>query len=152
MDDEKPLFPVETLRHWYVTPFGGTSPELGLFQIGINREALETNTSLDPTVDRVRVSIAGRPHRRPLLMDRFFEIVPLDEQHPDAFRRSPRGEAVLPEGDDVVRKYEPPRPGDDIVINNVASQRLVPLASSEEFEKVLRELFRKGHGRPRENA
>lgn len=152
MDDEKLLFPVETLRHWYVTPFGGMSPELGFFQIGINRQALETNTSLDPTMDRVRVSIAGRAHRRPLLMDHFFEIVPLDEQHPDAFRRSPRGEAVLPEGDQVLRKYRAPRPGDDIVLNNVASQRLGPLASSEEFEKLLQELFRKGYGQSRENA
>src|SRR5256885_799560 len=97
-----PTFPVETLRHWYVTPFGGMSVELEPFQVGINREALETNTSLDPSTDRVRVTVLGRV-RRPLVLDRFFEVVPLDERHPEALRRSPMGEAVFPEGDDVFR-------------------------------------------------
>ena len=35
-----PTFPVETLRHWYVTPFGGMSVELEPFQVGINREEI----------------------------------------------------------------------------------------------------------------
>src|SRR3989475_11469026 len=80
-----PTFPVETLRHWYVTPFGGMSPELEPFQVGINREALETNTSLDPSTHPVAVTVLGRAPQ-PLLLDRFFEVVPLDERHPEALR------------------------------------------------------------------
>lgn len=128
------------------------SPELGLFQIGINRKALETNTCLDPSSDRVRVSVMGRNRPRPIFLDRFFEIVPLDERHPDAFRRSPRGEAVLPEGDEVVRGYDPPRAGDDVVLNSVITQRLGVLPTSEEFCRILQELFRRGYGREPRNS
>src|SRR3989442_3125593 len=110
-----PTFPVETLRHWYVTPFGGMSVELEPFQVGINREALETNTSLDPSTDRVRVTVLGRV-RRPLVLDRFFEVVPLDERHPEALRRSPMGEAVFPEGEAGVRPRDSPPAGDAAVI------------------------------------
>ncbi len=149
--DPAPAFPVETLRHWYVTPFGGLSPELGLFQIGINREALEKNTSLDPELDRVRVTVLGHVHR-PILFDRFFEVVPLDGRYPDALRRSPMGEAVLPEGDDVLRPRQSPQPGDEVVISSVASQRLGLLADSETFAGIVQELFRRQSRQERENS
>lgn len=137
------MYPVETLRHWYVTPYGGTSPELGLLQIGIRREALEANTTLDPAVDRVRVSIVGRARPRPLILDRFFEIVALDGRHPDALSRSRHGEAVFPEGDSVVRRYEAPLPGDDVLLNGVITQRLGVLPDSAEFGEILQELLRR---------
>jgi len=145
-----PAFPVETLRHWYVTPFGGMSVELEPFQVGINREALETNTSLDPSTDRVRVTVLGRV-RRPLLLDRFFEVVPLDERHPEALRRSPMGEAVFPEGDDVFRPRDSPHAGDDVVISSVASQRL-GLLDSAAFAEILQELFRNPRNQEQENS
>lgn len=150
-EDPPPAFPVETLRHWYVTPFGGLSPELGLFQIGINREALERNTSLDPAMDRVRVTILGQV-RRPILFDRFFEIVPLDERHPDALKRSPGGEAVLPEGDDVLRPRQSPQPGDEVVISSVVSQRLGLLADPDALAGILQELLRRESRSERENS
>src|SRR5205809_7299027 len=146
-----PAFPVETLRHWYVTPFGGMSTELGLFQVGINREAIERNTSLDPSSDRVRVTVLGRM-RRPILFDRFFEVVPLDERHPDAFRHSPMGEAVLPEGDEVLRPRDSPHPGDEVVISSVASQRLGLLADSEAFAGVVAALVRRARGPDQGNS
>lgn len=149
--DVAPAFPVETLRHWYVTPFGGMSPELELFQIGINRDALERNTSLDPETDRVRVTIVGQV-RRPILLDRFFEVVPLDARHPDALTHSPMGEAVFPEGDDVVRPRDSPKPGDEILISNVASQRFGLLANSERFADILRELLRQAAEANRANS
>lgn len=90
LGDPSPTLPVETLRDWYITVCGGWSSELAFHQIGINREALEKNTSLDPETDRVRVTILGQ-FRRPLLLDRFFEVVPLDRRHPDALEHSPRG-------------------------------------------------------------
>jgi hypothetical protein len=149
--DPAPAFPVETLRHWYVTPFGGMSTELGLFQVGINREALERNTSLDPSYDRVRVTVLGRM-RRPILFDRFFEVVPLDERHPDALKCSPMGEAVFPEGDQVLRPRDAPHPGDEVILSSAASQRLGLLADSETFAGVVQELFRTRRELDRENS
>lgn len=149
--DGAPAFPIETLRHWYVTPFGGMSPDLELSQIGINREALRKNTSLDPAIDRVRVTILGHV-RRPILLDRFFEIVPLDERHADALRHSPMGEAVFPEGDDVVRPRDAPKPGDEVLISSVVSQRLGLLADSEAFAGILQELLRQAAEADRENS
>ncbi|OGS64574.1 MAG: hypothetical protein A3K59_01695 [Euryarchaeota archaeon RBG_19FT_COMBO_69_17] len=127
-----------------MTPFGGTSSDLALSQVGINREALESNTSLDPLLDRVRVAFVGRARIRPLLMDRFFEVVPLDEHRPDAFARSPGGEVVLAEGDAVLRGYGLPRTGEDVLINNVFGARLNATASPVEFERILRELLAEG--------
>jgi hypothetical protein len=149
--ESAPAYPVETIRHWYVTPFGGHSAELGMFQVGINREALETNTSLDPDLDRVRVTVLGRVHR-PILFDRFFEVVPLDERHPDALKSSPMGEAVFPEGDQVLRPRESPHVGDDVVLSNAVSQRLGLLADSETFAGIVQELFRSRRELDRENS
>ncbi len=136
-----PTLPVETLRHWYVTVCGGMSPELAFDQIGINREALERNTTLDPTMDRVRVAVMGHA-RRPLLFDRFFKVVPLDERRPKAFARSPGGEAVFPEGDDVLRPSQAPRPGDEVILNSVVSQRLGVNLDPEGLARILQELLR----------
>ncbi|HLA47185.1 MAG TPA: hypothetical protein VJ207_06405 [Thermoplasmata archaeon] len=141
-----PPFPMETLRHWYVTPFGGHSNELSFYQVGIRRSGIEANTELDPAVDRVRIGLLGRRHARPFLMDRPFEIVPLDESRPDSLSKSPRGEAVLPEGDEVVRRPFPlPRPGDSVVLNGVAARRF--LNDPERLAKVLEAVFEEGFGR-----
>ena len=102
-------------------------------------------------MDRVRVTILGHL-RRPVLLDRFFEVVPLDERHPDAFRHSPMGEAVLPEGDEVLRPRDSPHPGDEVVISSVASQRLGLLADSEAFAGVVAELVRRARGTDQENS
>jgi len=141
LDDSLPTLPVETLRDWYVTICGGWSSDLRLDQIGINRSALKANTSLDPATDRVRVTILGHV-RRPLLMDRFFEVVPLDEGHPNALRHSPIGEAVFPEGDDVLRGDMAPQQGDPVLLNNVV-RRLNSLPDPEEFARILQEAFRR---------
>jgi len=140
-------FPLETLRHWYVTPFGGHSGDLSFYQIGIQRDALLANTELDPEIDRVRIGLLGRRNVRPFLLDHPFEIVPLDEGRPDALARSPRGEAVLPQGDDVVRHPFPNvQPGDRVLINGVAAKRLSK--DPEKLAQVLETLFREGYGRP----
>ena len=135
---------METLRHWYVTPFGGTSPDLGLSQVGILREGLELNTRLDPIVDRVRVSVVGHGRLRPLLMDRFFEVVALDETHPDALEHSPMGEAVLPEADAALRPENAPRPGDEVLLNAVWSARVGTLPDPGVVMRAILDLLRRG--------
>lgn len=146
-----PFLPVETLRHWYLTVCGGRSPELSFGEIGLHREALARNTSLEPGTDRVRVAVVGR-RRRPYLMDRTFEVVPLDEHRPKAAALSTHGEAVFPEGDDVVRPHATPQVGDEVILNAVLSQRLGALPDTETFAKILAELFRKGYGQDPENS
>lgn len=131
---------METLRDWYVTICGGLSPDLGLFQLGINGEALRRNTSLNPALDRVRVAIVGHA-RRPLLMDRFFEVVPLDERHPDAMRFSPRGEVVFPEGDTTLRPNDSPRPGQEVILNT-AFRRVEQLPDPEALARILQDILR----------
>ncbi len=143
--ESPPPFPFETLRHWYVTPFGGRSRELAFFQVGLRAAAIEANTELVPAVDRVRIGLLGRRNVRPFLLDRPFEIVALDETRPDALAKSPQGEAVLPEGDAVVRRPFPePQPGDAVLINGVAAKRLSD--DPEKLAEVLAELFRDRHG------
>jgi hypothetical protein len=90
-------YPIETLRHCYLSPFGGRSKELKGVQVGIRREALERNTSIDPTEDRVTLAVLGAPSSKPLYLHEYFEVVPLDETRPTALRLSPWGELVLPE-------------------------------------------------------
>ncbi len=149
--ESSPELPIETLHHWYVTVCGGRSPELHLDQIGINRTAVEKNTTLDPTTDRVRVTVLGE-NKRPLLMDRTFSVVPLDERRPGAFELSPEGEAVFPEGDDVVRPGRSPIVGQQVLLNNVVSPRLGLLPSAEEFARILQEVIRGGAALDRENS
>ena len=139
-------FPFETLRHWYVTPFGGHSNELSFYQIGIRRDALEANTELDPQVDRVRIGLLGQRNVRPFLLDHTFEVVPLDDRRPEALSRSPHGEAVLPTGDEVVRRPFPSlQPGDTVLMNGVAAKRL--FSDPVKLAQVLETLFREGYGR-----
>jgi len=117
------------------------SPELGLYQVGINGEALAANTSIDPSVDRVRVTVVGHARARPILLDRFFQVVSLDEHHPDAFAHSRHGEAVLPEGDQVLRRYAIPRVGANILLNSVLTQRSGVVPSPDIVRRILEELI-----------
>ncbi len=143
---EPPPFPVETLRHWYVTPFGGHSDELSFYQVGIRAAAIEANTELDPGTDKVRIGLLGHRNVRPFLLDRPFDIVALDSAKPEALAKSPHGEAVLPAGDAVVRRPFPePKPGDAILINGVAAKRF--LHDPEKLAEVLAELFKEEHDR-----
>lgn len=140
--ESQPPFPVETLRYLYVTPFGGHSPDLRFFQVGINREALKTNTELDPDVDRVRIAVMGQRHVRPALVDGLFEIVPVDPSESSIGELSPRGEAVLPEGDEVVRRPFPAvQLGDRIVLNGVPAKRFELALDAGAIESAVRELL-----------
>lgn len=110
------------------------------------------NTTLDPEQDRVRVTILGRGGLRPILFDRFYEVVPLDERHPEALRRSPRGEVVFSEGDEVLRGEEAPRIGDEVILNNVLSARLGIGSEREALDVILEELIRRGLARDDRNS
>lgn len=104
-------YPVEPLRHWYVTPFGGTSSDLEPGQIGIHLRALSENTDLEPFADRVFVT-DGSAHR-PLVFKEFHTVVAIDENRPDALSKSMLGEAVLPPQPTATLKglEAPPLPG-----------------------------------------
>ena len=115
-------YPVETLKHWYVTVVGGKSADLKPNQIGVNLEALAENTDIVPFKDTVMISkLEGRG--MPLLMKKYFTVVPLDENSPDALLKSPIGEVVLPAQDKKEWFLEPIEIGESVVLNNVLSQR-----------------------------
>ncbi len=118
-------YPVETLKHWYVAPIGGQSPDLEQDQIGLNREALADNTDLVPFEDRVLLSKLDGGTPRPLFMKKFFQVVALDKKSVDALSKSPNGEVVLPLEGMAQRKglCEPYAVGELVVLNGVLSQR-----------------------------
>lgn len=118
-------YPVETLRHWYVAPVGGQSPDLEPDQIGLNREALADNTDLVPFEDRVLLSKLDGGMQRPLFMKKYFQVVALDKKSIDALSKSPNGEVVLPMEGMAQRKglSEPCAVGELVILNGVLSQR-----------------------------
>lgn len=115
-------YPVETVKHWYVTVVGGQSSDLKPNQVGVNMEALAENTDIVPNEDTVMISkLEGRG--MPLLIKKYFTVVPLDENSPDALLKSPIGEVVLSA---QVRKewfMEPIKIGESVVLNNVLNQK-----------------------------
>ena len=119
-------YPIETLKHWYVTPIGGHSIDLKPGQIGLNREALAGNTDLVPYQDRVSLSKLDGTGSWPLFAKKYFEVVPLSKACPDALSKSLNGEAVLPQQQEVNHKkgfIEPFQVGEFVVMNGVLSQR-----------------------------
>ncbi len=148
-EPEKP-YPFETLRHWYVTPFGGRSGELGPGQVGINAEALDQNTTLVPEQDRVLISLLGRSTRRPLYARDAFQVVALDVRLPDALQRSLHGEAVLPaeEAWEVVKRpYLQPHEGQALLLNSVAP-RTFGMEPQELLAEALRRVRERGSCEP----
>jgi hypothetical protein len=113
-------YPIETLKHWYVTPIGGLSTDLEPGQIGINRDAIAGNTDLVPYQDRVFLSKLDGERSRPLFARKYFDIVPLDGRCPDALLKSSNGEAVLPQEDILEKKLHI---GESVILNGVISQR-----------------------------
>ncbi|MDM7912634.1 MAG: hypothetical protein QUS09_06000 [Methanotrichaceae archaeon] len=119
-------YPIEAIRHWYIAPVGGQSPDLGPDQIGLNREALAGNTDLIPFEDRVSISrLDGGSSPRPLFMKKFFQIVALDRRSKDALSKSPNGEVVLPvdRGGLKNKAGESFVIGEMVILNGVLSQR-----------------------------
>ncbi len=143
---EKP-FPVETLRHWYVTPFGGRSLDLRKGEVGINSEALDQNTNLVPDQDRVLISILSNSSVRPLYTRSAFSVVALDPSRPDGLEKSPHGEAVLPVEEvwDIVRRpHLQPTHGQPLLLNSVA-WKVFGKDPSELMETILVQALRRKH-------
>lgn len=138
-------YPVETLKHWYVTIVGGQSTELKPNQLGVNREALAENTDIVPYEDNVLVSKLENNRPQPLFAKEYFTVVPLDETSPDASSKSPKGEVVLPVLPKKQRSWllEPLRIGEPVILNNVLSQRFL-----RGFVRSLDGLLKKSSGQP----
>lgn len=117
-------YPVETLKHWYVSPVGGLSADLKVSQIGLNREALAENTDLVPYEDRVLISRLEGSRIYPLFTKKYFTVIPLDEMLPDALSKSPAGEVVFPVQNRKQRNFfEPFKIGEQVILNSVLSRR-----------------------------
>ncbi len=115
-------YPVETLKHWYVTVVGGQSFDLKPNQIGVNKDALAENTDIVPYEDSVLISkLEGRG--APIVTKKYFTVVPLGTASPDASSKSPNGEVVLPVLDIKERTWCAFEVGDQVILNNVLSQR-----------------------------
>lgn len=117
-------YPVETLKHWYVTIVGGQSQDLKPCEVGVNRNALAENTDIVPYEDAVLISkLEGSS--TPLFRKRYFTVIPLNKDSPDACK-SPGGEVVLPVLDRRKSRYSPLVVGEPVILNNVLSRRHNP--------------------------
>lgn len=120
-----PEFPVQTLRHVYLTPFGGFSPDLVEGELGLSAGAL-ARTELRPD-DLVTIGKVDARARIPFILKQLFRVVPIDAAMRDAWAKAWRGEAVLPHEQpgavadsarlDLAR-------GDELLINGVLARRL----------------------------
>ena len=136
-------FPIETLRFWYVSPFGGRSTELAADQVGVNRDALTRNTELRPD-DRVTVGLPGADPERPVFFVDTFVVVSLDATRPGAAELSPNGEVVLPDAvpESVGPSAHRLRLGDPLVLKGTAAIQF------SEPPEWLRELLARSVRRP----
>jgi hypothetical protein len=142
--DEGIPYPMETLRHTYVSPLGGRSNELGEAQVGVRREALEQNTSLDPSEDRVTLTVLGTSTGKPLVLQDYFEVVPLDDARPEALECSPRGELVLAAGEwDFVRRPQLEVPHGTMIQMKAAATRLLGPAPKQRLMEIVMEEIRR---------
>ena len=118
-------YPIETLKHWFVTPIGGQSKDLNPGQIGLNRAALADNTDLVPYQDRVSLSKLDGMRSQPLFAKEYFEVVPLGKDCPDALSKSLNGEVVFSQQEfnhtkNFTKLFQV---GEFIILNGVLSQR-----------------------------
>lgn len=127
--------PMEPIKDWYVTLFGGRSGELNPNQIGINKHNLD-NTRLTPYLDKVFIKSLEGKKIVPLYTRKCFEVVPVDRDMPNALSKSPRGEAVLPEEPTIIKrpKYLDLVKKEPIILNNVLSR---VLRNPGEWSKLL---------------
>jgi len=131
-----PPYPFETVRNWYVSPFGGWSEEIGEGQVGLRSEAVAVNLGMDVAQERVGVAVLGEGRgARPLFYQDRFEVVPLDESRPQARELSPNGEVVLPAAEwDVVRRPQlQPRVGQSLVIERAPARLATDPAAMAEI-------------------
>jgi hypothetical protein len=122
-----PRFPIETLRHVYVTPFGGFSPDIQPGEVGVRAEALQRNTELQPWRDVVTIGKVEGTARIPFILKELFRVVPIDASMRDAWQRSLQGEAVLPPelpGEAPESARLDLAMGDDVLLNAVLARRV----------------------------
>ncbi|HLE97239.1 MAG TPA: hypothetical protein VI997_07705 [Candidatus Thermoplasmatota archaeon] len=122
-------WPIEAMPARYVTPFGGCSPDLYPWQVGVNARALRTNTGLEHGA-RILVSTDLGGQTRPLFARAMYEVVALDAGTPDASSLSPEGEAVFSsfelDGDARTRSVLHRLRDEATVVLNAAAMRFGP--------------------------
>ncbi len=107
-------YPIEVLAETYVSKLGGFTEEIGRRELGINEQALYSNTSIIVGETEARIKILDE-RNPPYFLRRSFKVVGIPPS------LSPNGEVVLPE--QLREKYER-YVGRDVVINTVESFRI----------------------------
>ena len=126
--ESKIPYPIEPIKDWYLSPVGGRSEEIGYDEVGLNETAIEENTDLIPFLDTVVISKFENKKTTPLFFKKFFTVIPVGKERPDALSKSPNGEVVLPPVEPTIikkSKFMDPISVDDMVIlNSVLSKRI----------------------------
>ncbi len=110
------LYPVEVVADIYMSRVGGCSSELERGEIGINANALYTNTSLiaGETLARLKFFESNKP----FFLRKKYRIVGLEE-HMEGYELSENGEIVFSESD-----YKKEFEGKGVIINAVEEFRI----------------------------
>ncbi len=111
-------YPIEVLAETYVSKLGGFTEEIGERELGINEQALYSNTSIIAGETEARIKILDE-RNPPYFLRRSFRVVGIPPSLSPSL--SPNGEVVLPE--ELREKYER-YVGRDVVINTVESFRI----------------------------
>uniref|UniRef100_A0A7C3VAV3 Uncharacterized protein n=1 Tax=Archaeoglobus fulgidus TaxID=2234 RepID=A0A7C3VAV3_ARCFL len=109
-------YPVEIIADMYLSKVGGYSYELDRNEIGINRRAIEMNTSI--IANETVATLKKFEETRPYFLRRKFIVVGIEENM-DCYELTPNGELVLPE--DMEGSVEV---GESVIVNTVEAFRI----------------------------
>ncbi|RUM32747.1 MAG: hypothetical protein DSY33_06245 [Archaeoglobus sp.] len=110
------LYPVEVVADMYVSRVGGCSPELDRGEIGINANAISSNTSLIAGESMARLRFFNS--NRPFFLRKRYRIIGLEE-HMEGYGLSKNGEVVFSE-----LEYRSEFEGKEVIINAVEDFRI----------------------------
>lgn len=107
---------MEIIADMYLSKVGGYSYELDRNEIGINRRAIEMNTSI--IANETVATLKKFEETRPYFLRRKFIVVGIEENM-DCYELTPNGELVLPE--DMEGSVEV---GESVIVNTVEAFRI----------------------------
>ncbi len=112
-------YPVEIATDMYVSKVGGFSPELERNEIGINIDAIYSNTSMVANETYAKIRFLGEK-AKPFFFRESYRIIGL-EPNMEGFEYSQNGEVVFSESlAESLSRYV----GRDVIINTVETFRL----------------------------
>ncbi len=126
-------YPKEVVSDIYVSRVGGFCEEINANEIGININAIYTNTSIIPEETFCQIKFFDEPPKKPFFFRKKFRIVGIDESM-ESYRITKDGEVVLSKEYEAVFRN---KVGEAVIINTVESFRI-----DGDYSKIAKYLVR----------